>query len=386
MNLKRIIALALAVIMVIGIFASCSARQDENYTDDDGKFNYSRGLDENGFFKGVKAADYINLADYKNYEMPYNLTVASVDDVNEQLDLIKDGYTKTEKDTSPDRIIADGDTVNIDYVGSIDGVEFDGGSTGGNGTDVTLGVTNYIDGFLPQLIGHKPGDVFDINVTFPDDYTEFDYEQYTYVPSPLAGKDAVFNITINHLYNEIVPEINDDFVKENMSEYYDSARRLLKDIEDRIVENRTKNYVWDKLMGESEMTGYPEAMKEYELNYQRRYLNSQAASYGTTGRELLASIGYESEDEYFADLEDDINQAIKLYCVVQAICENENIKVTDEDMTGYFVKNFGTEDYSYYEEIYGKNYLKMVVSQEIMLEKLIADMKVGPRQDENRED
>ena len=89
-----------------------------------------------------------------------------------------------------DRAVKDGDTLNIDYVGTVDGVAFEGGSTDGKGTQVTIGVTSYIDDFLEQLIGHRPGETFDIEVTFPDPYEN---------NPDLAGKDAVFTVTVNHI-------------------------------------------------------------------------------------------------------------------------------------------------------------------------------------------
>ena len=86
--------------------------------------------------------------------------------------------------------VANGDTVNIDYVGTVDGVEFDGGSTNGTGTDLVIGSGSYIDDFEDQLIGAHPGDEVQVEVTFPDDYGSQD----------LAGKDAVFAVTINGIY------------------------------------------------------------------------------------------------------------------------------------------------------------------------------------------
>lgn len=86
--------------------------------------------------------------------------------------------------------VEDGDTVNIDYVGTIDGVEFDGGSTNGAGTDVVIGSGNYIDDFEEQLIGAHPGDTVEVNVTFPEDYGN----------EELNGQDAVFEVTVNGIY------------------------------------------------------------------------------------------------------------------------------------------------------------------------------------------
>ena len=96
----------------------------------------------------------------------------------------------TSYSTDASLTIEDGDTVNIDYVGSIDGVEFDGGNTQGKGADLTIGSGLYIDDFEEQLIGAHPGDEVEVTVTFPEDYgTE-----------ELNGKEAVFDVTVNGIY------------------------------------------------------------------------------------------------------------------------------------------------------------------------------------------
>ena len=86
--------------------------------------------------------------------------------------------------------VKDGDTVNIDYIGKIDGTAFDGGSTNGQGTDLEIGSGSYIDDFEDQLVGAHPGDEVEVTVTFPDDYGAAD----------LAGKEAVFDVTVNGIY------------------------------------------------------------------------------------------------------------------------------------------------------------------------------------------
>lgn len=87
--------------------------------------------------------------------------------------------------------VENGDTVNIDYVGSVDGVEFDGGNTQGMGTDLVIGSGSYIDDFEEQLIGAHPGDVVEVNVTFPDPYEN---------NTDLSGKEALFTVTVNGIY------------------------------------------------------------------------------------------------------------------------------------------------------------------------------------------
>ncbi len=93
-------------------------------------------------------------------------------------------------DTTEGLEAKDGDTVNIDYTGYLDGEAFDGGSTDGAGADLELGSDTYIDGFEDGIVGHKVGETFDLNLTFPDNYGNSD----------LAGKDVVFTVTLNGIY------------------------------------------------------------------------------------------------------------------------------------------------------------------------------------------
>ena len=98
--------------------------------------------------------------------------------------------SSTAYNTDASLTVKDGDTVNIDFVGSIDGVEFEGGNTYGNGTDLVIGSNKYIDDFEEQLIGAHPGDKVDVYVTFPENYGKED----------LNGKEALFKVTVNGIY------------------------------------------------------------------------------------------------------------------------------------------------------------------------------------------
>ena len=144
MKFAKITAAALSAILVGAQIVSCGSKDKSG----DG-YDYSKGLDSNGFFTGVKASDYVELPEYKGIDIDASILEASEEDIQAQLDGIISQSGSYEKIT--DRAVEDGDTINIDYVGSVDGVEFQGGSTGGQGTNVTIGVTNYIDDFLEQL-------------------------------------------------------------------------------------------------------------------------------------------------------------------------------------------------------------------------------------------
>ena len=114
----------------------------------------------------------------------------SVTDENENAGSVIEAEETTYQ-TDPSLTVENGDTVNIDYVGSIDDVEFSGGNTQGMGTDLVIGSGSYIDDFEEQLIGAHPGDNVTVTVTFPEDYGKED----------LNGKEAVFEVTVNGIYD-----------------------------------------------------------------------------------------------------------------------------------------------------------------------------------------
>ena len=114
----------------------------------------------------------------------------SVTDKNENAGSVIEAEETTYQ-TDPSLTVENGDTVNIDYVGSIDGVEFSGGNTQGMGTDLVIGSGLYIDDFEEQLLGAHPGDHVTVTVTFPEDYGKED----------LNGKEAVFEVTVNGIYD-----------------------------------------------------------------------------------------------------------------------------------------------------------------------------------------
>lgn len=117
---------------------------------------YSAYLNDDGTLKGVDSATLVTLPQYKGISVPAEEYTITDDELNTQINSILDQYATYDQIT--DRAIADGDVVNIDYVGTVDGEEFSGGNTNGRGTLVTAGSDTYIDDFLTQIIGHTPGE------------------------------------------------------------------------------------------------------------------------------------------------------------------------------------------------------------------------------------
>ena len=345
-SIAKISALGLALILGAQL-AACGSNSSNTAP----TYNYSEGLDENGFFEGIKASDIVTLPEYKGIDVDKELPVASEDEIKEQIDGVLSNYAYYEQVT--DRAIADGDTVNIDYVGYIDGVQFDGGNTGGLGTDVTIGVTNYIEGFLDQLIGHKAGDSFDINVTFPENYGK----------EELNGKAAVFKTTVNYIQGEyIVPELTDEIA---MEYGFDTADALKADIEDWIVSSSMFYFFTDLLDG-AVCEEVPQSVIDYIRDYTISQYEYEASTYGMTTEDYIVAVtGLESLEAFDeASAEDYKANAIR-YLAAQAIAELEGITVTDED-----IKDAGYEEYV---SEYGKPYIKQFMLFQEILPRFVVD-------------
>ena len=315
-------------------------------------FDYSEGYDEKGFFEGVKALDYVTLLDYSSMELS-DEAIPSDDDVQAQIDKTLSSYTTTNQITDEDRLIEDGDTVNIDYVGSVDGVEFEGGSTEGNGTTVTIGVTSYIDGFLDQLIGHAPGENFDINVTFPDPYTNNE---------ELSGKEAVFNITINYIEETVTPEFDDDFIAENLPDY-ESADDYRQSIYDKLYKQNLYNELFQYVVENSEVEDVPDSVVDTVYNERYQYYSSIASMYGVDMNTFLSANGL--DDDSFREM---CKTYASNYLVLQAVMENEGWEM-DAD-TAKESLDFTDEDYEKAVGVYGEPYVLFAASTDYVLGKL----------------
>lgn len=328
--------------------------------------DYTTGLDDKGYFSGVNAGEYIELPDYKNLAIPSEVHTVTEEYLQGSIDGLLSSYATTKQVT--DRPIEDGDTVNIDYVGSVDGVEFEGGSTGGAGTDVTIGVTSYIDDFLAQLIGHTPGESFDIEVTFPDDYGV----------ENLNGKDAVFAITVNHISEPEVPELTDEFVSTNLASMYqtNTVEELKNYITTTLQENAIKGFIQNHLVTTMVVNSMPEEVTSYQERMMENYYKISADSYGVTVEEFLkSSVGHETMEDAIAAASEQITQMSNFSLVIQGIAQDAGIEVTEEDLKEYFLEYTGNEDYSNFTNIYGLPYIKNSLLQEVVFN-YIADNAV----------
>ena len=334
-------------------------------------FAYSDGLDENGYWSGIRALDYVTLPeDYASIPLKKADIEPTEEDVQSQIDSLLSQNTTTQQIT--DRAAADGDTVNIDYVGSIDGVEFDGGNTQGNGADLTLGSHSYIDDFEDQIVGHMPGETFDVTVTFPEDYGNED----------LNGKEAVFKTTLNYIKESKNPDLTDDWVASNLGETMNlnTIDELNSVVKNTMLYDQQASTVYSAL---HDKVSFAKELPQDVLDYYRDVVlyrvYSYAQNYGTTMTTLLKSgllgTSYDSIDAYLEDIQGSLNTITEQALLMQAIAEKQGLVCDTALMNQDFGKFYGSTDPSAYISSYGENYIKMNVLQSEVMQNLIDNVK-----------
>lgn len=339
-------------------------------------FNYSAALDENGYFTGVRALDYVTLpADYKALSVSAADVQVTDDELQTNLDYILSQFAETEQDT--ESTIQNGDSVNIDYVGSVDGIEFTGGNTNGQGATVTAGSTQYVDDFLTQIIGHKPGETFDVVVTFPDGYD--DSTDANGDPIKLAGQEAVFSVTINYIAKSVTPELTDEFISKNIDPKYGSTVEefkdtVRKDVADANLEKYVTNYLIQNSVYADEL---PEAVTEYSsmmvLNY---YCGYASAKNQTLTQFIQENLDADSIQALLDSNKEAIDNQAKRFLLYQALAEDQGLDCTDDDVKAYF-EDLGNTDYSDYQNFYGTNYLRMNAVGDKAFNNILANVTVG---------
>ncbi|MBE5037026.1 trigger factor [Subdoligranulum sp. DSM 109015] len=332
-------------------------------------FSFSDGFDENGYLKGIKALDYVTLPeDYNSLTLPAGTDTVTDEDVDSYIETnILSNFATDEQVT--DRAAEMGDTVNIDYVGSVDGVEFDGGSA--QGYDLTLGSGSFIDDFEDQIAGHTPGETFNVEVTFPDPYQN---------NPDLAGKEAVFVTTLNYISESVNPELTDAWVAENINPYLEltTVDSLKTYVHDSLVESNMSNAVYQQLVENTTFAEtYPESATQY---FNDSFLFSYyiyAANYGMTLDEFVSATGYGSAADLLTMASSSIENSMKQALLMQAIAEQEGVVCDDAALDANINDFFSTDDTSSYITNYGENYIKTNVLQDLLMKQLVANATVA---------
>lgn len=262
----------------------------------------------------------ITLGNYKGIEVtktPVEVTDEEVDQAVQSALQAKATFVEV------DRAVEDGDKVNIDYVGTKDGVAFDGGTA--QGQDLTIGSNQFIDGFEDGLIGAKKGDKVTLNLTFPENYQNAD----------LAGKPVVFEVTVNTISEQQIPELNDAFVQENsdfktVDEYKEDKKQSLLSEKNADAEQQVKSDIYTAILNGSTVKPNQDAIDANYNNVLASYTN-QAAAYGMDLASFATAFTGMAEEDFKTALKSQAEAIVEQRLIVTAIGEKENITVSDDD-------------------------------------------------------
>ncbi len=261
------------------------------------------------------------LGDYKGIKLPkieYNVTDADVEKH------IQDDLRRASRLVKVERAAENGDTVNIDYVGTVDGVEFDGGK--GEGYDLKLGSNSFIPGFEDQLVGIKADEERDVNVTFPEEYHA----------AELKGKAAVFRVKAHEVRAEEMPELNDEFVKERYTDY-DGVEAYKAGVRDNLAKaaaERTRSERIDAVMkavSDKAVCEIPEKIVDAEVDRMYHEFEHQLSHYGISPEDYL-KYSNSSVEQFRSERREPAAANVKMRLVMRAIIDAEKIDVTEEEV------------------------------------------------------
>ena len=225
--------------------------------------------------KDIDLDKVVKLGEYKGLKLTKKVKEVTDEDVD---NAVADALEKTLVEVG--RAAQEGDTVNIDYVGTMDGEQFDGGTA--SGYDLKLGSHSFIDGFEDGLIGAKAGDTVTLNLTFPKNYTE-----------ALSGKAVTFTVTVNKV-QESSKAISEEWVKNNtdytsVADYNREIRVQLENQNNSDAESTMESEAWQTVLENSVINEYPDALIQYGRYYYENYMNSYCSSNNITLEDYLTS-------------------------------------------------------------------------------------------------
>lgn len=286
--------------------------------------------DENPYSK------YVTLGEYTGMTVDRIVTTISDEDVQNEIQ--NDLYADADFKEVTDRGAQDGDTVNIDYTGTINGEEFEGGSD--TDYDLELGSGTFLEDFESGIVGMKTGETKEISVTFPDEYD-----------GTLDGQTAVFSVTVNSISEVILPDYNDAYVKENygFDTIADFEASVKEDLQSQYDDDATYTACADALsmaVDNATFDGYPEDM----YNTAKEQMESENQAFAEQlGIEWADLAG----DDY--DIEEDVLNNVHEELVVYAIAAKEKLEVTDDEFNTFVDDNWEMYEYDTKEDFLKDN-------------------------------
>ena len=267
----------------------------------------------------------VSIDGYKGIEVEKSVVDVNDDEINAEIDKVRDRNARFLQEY--DGTVADGDTITLDFEGFVDGVAFDGGK--GENYELKIGSHSFIPGFEEQIVGKKLDEEFDVNVTFPEDYSAED----------LKGKPAVFKCTVKSLKQ--LPELDDEFVKDvsefdTVDEYKADIKAKLTEKAESNAEREVENNLAEALMGLL-VADIPEPMFETETeNYLRDY-DTRLRSSGLDLKTYMQYTGL-TLDNIREQLRPQAEKQVKIRLALEKIAELEKLDATAEEIDAEYVR------------------------------------------------
>ena len=264
----------------------------------------------------------VKLGDYKELEVTKHDRDVSEDDVENALESRRKEFAEL---VVVDEAAKDGDTVVIDYVGSVDGVEFDGGTASNHSLE--LGSNSFIPGFEEQLVGVESGSEVDVNVTFPEEYHSDD----------LAGQEALFKVTVHEVKRKELPELDDDFAQdiddevETLDELRAKLRTDLETSRNDFADNARDEEAIEKAVNNAEIAEIPYDMTHEEVHRQMDMFYNSLSQQGMNP-EMYFNITQTTEEDLHQQFEIGAEDNVRTNLVIEAIVKEEGLDATEEEI------------------------------------------------------
>ena len=269
----------------------------------------------------------VEVKDYKGIEVEKVVNPVTDEDINKQLDALREKNVTVE--TVDDRAAENGDDVVIDFEGFKDDVAFEGGKA--EDFTLSLGSGQFIPGFEDQIVGHNAGEDFDINVTFPDEYQV----------KELAGAPAVFKIKLKSISKKVMPELDDDMVKDStefdtVDEYKADVKKKLEEANEKHADSEVEAKIFDKVI-ENMTVEIPQVMFDNRVNEMIGELEQRLAPQGIS-LDLYMQYTGQTIDTVKKAYAEQAEKQVKLRLALEKIAKLENIEVTEDELKAEFDK------------------------------------------------
>lgn len=269
----------------------------------------------------------VEVKDYKGIEVEKVVNPVTDEDINKQLDALREKNETVE--TVDDRAAENGDDVVIDFEGFKDDVAFEGGKA--EDFTLSLGSGQFIPGFEDQIVGHNAGEDFDINVTFPDEYQV----------KELAGAPAVFKIKLKSISKKVMPELDDDMVKDStefdtVDEYKADVKKKLEEANEKHADSEVEAKIFDKVI-ENMTAEIPQVMFDNRVNEMISELEQRLAPQGIS-LDLYMQYTGQTIDTVKKAYAEQAEKQVKLRLALEKIAKLENIEVTEDELKAEFDK------------------------------------------------